>query len=389
MNIAVKGPPVLSAALLTEDEEALSLYRDSVRRFFDRHATEADLERWRTNGVVERAFWLAAGEAGVLAPSAPEAYGGAGADFRYELVVLDEIARRGLEGFGASVHSGIVAPYIVELAREHQKQQWLPKVVAGEMILAVAMTEPGAGSDLRGMRTRAVRDGDSYVIDGQKTFISNGQLADLIVVACKTDGDGLSLLAVEPSKTPGFVRGRNLNKMGREAQDTSELFFEGARVPAENLLGGAEGQGFQQMAQFLPQERLVLAAMAQTMMERALSLTVDYAKQRRAFSKSLMDFQDTRFKLAEAKAQITAGRALVDASVARHLRGELDAVDAAVAKLWVTETQWKVIDSCLQVFGGYGYMDEYPISRMLRDARIDRIHGGSSEIMKTIIARSL
>ncbi len=389
MNIALQTTSGTNAALLTEDEEALSLYRDSVRRFFDRHATDADLERWRVNGVVERAFWRAAGEAGLLAPSAPEAYGGAGADFRYELAVLDEIARRGLEGFGASVHSGIVAPYVVALAQEQQKQQWLPKVVSGELILAIAMTEPGAGSDLKGMRTRAVRDGDDYVIDGQKTFISNGQLADLIVVACKTEGDRLSLFVVETLKTPGFVRGRNLTKMGREAQDTSELFFEGARVPAANLLGGVEGLGFHQMTQFLPQERLVIAAMAQTTMERALSLTVDYAKQRRAFTKPLMDFQETRFKLAEAKAQIAAGRALIDSCVARHLKGELDPVDAAVAKLWVTETQWRVIDSCLQVFGGYGYMDEYPISRMLRDARVDRIHGGSSEIMKTIIARSL
>ena len=371
------------------DDEGLVLYRETVARFFDRHAGEAEVARWRGAGVVDRGFWLAAGEAGLLAPSTPEAYGGAGADFRYEMVVFDEIARRGLEGFGASVHSGIVAPYLVELATEAQKQAWLPKVVSGEMILAIAMTEPGAGSDLKGMRTRAVRDGDDYVLNGQKTFISNGQSADLVVVAARTGEGELSLFAVEPAETPGFKRGRNLEKMGREAQDTSELFFEDARVPAANLLGGAEGLGFGQMTLFLPQERLVLAAMAQTMMERALGLTVDYAKQRRAFSKALIEFQDTRFKLADAKAQITAGRALVDSCLQRHLRGELDAVEAAIAKLWVTETQWKVIDSCLQVFGGYGYMDEYPISRMLRDARIDRIHGGSSEIMKTIIARSL
>ena len=302
---------------------------------------------------------------------------------------MDEIARRGLEGFGASVHSGIVTPYIVKLADEAQKRRWLPKIVSGELILAIAMTEPDAGSDLKGMRTRAVRDGDEYVINGQKTFISNGQLADLVVVACKTAGGELSLLAVEAADTPGFKRGRNLSKMGREAQDTSELFFEDARVPAANLLGGVEGAGFQQMTEFLPQERLVIAAMSQAMMEQALRLTVDYAKQRRAFSKSLIQFQDTRFKLAGAKAQIAAGRALLDSCVGRLLEGKLDGVDAAVAKLWITETQWQVIDSCLQVFGGYGYMDEYPISRMLRDARIDRIHGGSSEIMKTIIARSL
>ena len=370
------------------EAEQLRLFRDAVERFFDRHATDADVARWREAGVVDRSFWLAAGEAGLLAPSVPEAYGGAGADFRYELVVLDEIAGRGLEGFGASVHSGIVAPYLVELADEAQKGRWLPKVVSGEIVLAIAMTEPGAGSDLKGIRTRAVRDGDSYVIDGQKTFISNGQLADLVVVACKTD-DTISLIAVEPGETPGFRRGSNLAKMGREAQDTSELFFDAARVPAANLLGGTEGLGFEQMARFLPQERLILADMAQVMMERALRLTVDYAKERHAFAQPLIKFQDTRFKLADAKAQVTAGRALLDSCIARHLRGELDGVDAAIAKLWITETQWKVIDTCVQVFGGYGYMDEYPISRMLRDARIDRIHGGSSEIMKTIIARSL
>ena len=251
------------------------------------------------------------------------------------------------------------------------------------------MTEPGAGSDLRGMRTRAVRDGDAYVIDGQKTFISNGQLADLVVVACKTGEKDISLFAVETADAPGFQRGRNLAKVGREAQDTSELFFQSMRVPAASLLGGVEGQGFAQMTALLAQERLVIADMAQVMMERAVTLAIDYTKERSAFGKRLFDFQNTQFKLAECKTQATVGRTFLDDAIARHLAGRLDPAAAAMVKLWITETQFRVIDDCLQLFGGYGYMDEYPISRLFRDARIDRIHGGASEIMKTIIARSL
>jgi acyl-CoA dehydrogenase len=374
---------------LDENDEALGLFRETVSRFFERHAPEDAVARWREAGVVDRSLWRAAGQAGLLAPSMPEEYGGAGADFRYEAAVLEELARRGLEGFGISVHSAIAAPYILELGDEAQKARWLPGVVSGEVVLALAMSEPAAGSDLRGMQCRAVRDGGDYVINGQKTFISNGQTADLVVLACKTEGDVISLLLVETEATPGFSRGRNLKKMGREAQDTSELFFADARVPAANLLGGAPGQGFAQMARFLVQERLTLSIMCQAVMERALRLTTDYVRERRAFGRPLFEFQNTRFKLAEAAAQIAAGRAFVDSAVDRHLRGALDAVEAAKLKLWVTETQCKVVDDCLQLFGGYGYMDEYPISRIFRDARIDRIHGGTSEIMKTIIARSL
>lgn len=370
-------------------DETLALFRDMAARFFERHAPPEALERWREQGVVDRAFWREAGAAGLLGPSVPEAYGGVGADFRYELAVIEEIGRLGLEGFGAPVHSGIAAPYLVHFGTEQQKNAWLPGVVSGNLILALAMTEPGAGSDLRGMRTRAVRDGDHYVIDGQKTFISNGQTADLVVLACKTEGDRISLIVVEAGTTPGFSRGRNLNKMGREAQDTSELFFENALVPASNLLGGEEGRGFEQMMGSLAQERIVIAAMAQAMMERALALTVTYTKERHAFRQPLFAFQNTQFKLADARTQIAVGRAFLDSCVARHLAGDLDPVAAAMAKLWITETEWKVIDDCLQLFGGYGYMDEYPISRLLRDARIDRIHGGTSEIMRTIIARSL
>ncbi len=386
-NHAGFAPADLGAA--DETDEMLTMFRDSVSRFFDRHASADDLERWREVGAVDRQFWRLAGQAGLLAPSVPEEYGGAGTDFRFELAVIEELGQRGLEGFGAPVHSGIVAPYIVHYATEQQKHEWLPQVVSGDMVLAVAMTEPGAGSDLKGIRTTAVRDGDDYVINGQKTFISNGQTADLIVVACKTGERQLSLFAVETAHAAGFQRGRNLTKVGREAQDTSELFFQDVRVPATNLLGGIEGQGFAQMTALLAQERLVIAAMAQAMMERAIELTVAYTKERGAFGQRLFDFQNTQFKLAEGATQVAAGRAFLDDAIARLLAGALDATRAAMVKLWITETQWRVIDDCVQLFGGYGYMDEYPISRLFRDARIDRIHGGASEIMKMIIARSL
>ena len=371
------------------DDETLAMFREMAARFFERHAPPEALERWREQGMVDREFWLEAGATGLLAPSVPEPYGGVGADFRYELAVIEEIGLRGLEGFGAPVHSALAAPYLVHFGTEQQKRDWLPKVVSGELVLALAMTEPGAGSDLRGIRTRAVLDGEHYVVDGQKTFISNGQTADLILLACKTEGDRISMLVVEAASTCGFVRGRNLNKMGREAQDTSELFFEGALVPVANLLGTQEGKGFEQMRDLLAQERLVIAAMAQAMMERALALTITYTKERHAFRQPLFAFQNTQFRLADARTQVAAGRAFLDSCVARHLTGDLDPVTAAMVKLWITETQWKVIDDCLQLFGGYGYMDEYPISRLLRDARIDRIHGGASEIMRTIIARSI
>ncbi|RYD92208.1 MAG: acyl-CoA dehydrogenase, partial [Sphingomonadales bacterium] len=323
----------MGSVAIEEADELLTMYRDSVGRFLDRHATPADLERWREAGMVDRSFWNLAGEAGLLCPSVPEQYGGAGGDFRFELVVIEELGKRGLEGFGAPVHSGIVASYLTHYASEEQKRAWLPKIVSGEMVLGIAMTEPGTGSDLRGIRTRAIRDGDDYVIDGQKTFISNGQSADMIVVAAKTEDDRLSLFAFETEGAAGFTRGRNLHKMGREAQDTSELFFEGVRVPAANLLGGTQGQGFGQLVALLPQERVVIAAMGQALMERALRLTIEYTKERKAFGQPIFEFQNTQFKLAEARAQVAAGRAFLDSCVARHLDGELDATDAAMLKL--------------------------------------------------------
>lgn len=373
-------------------DDSLAMYRDTVARFLDQHASPATLDRWRAAGIVDRDFWLQAGAAGLLCPSAPEAYGGAGCDFRYELVVIEEIGRRGLEGFGAPVHSGIAAPYIYHLASDEQRARWIPGMVSGDIVLAIAMTEPGAGSDLKSIRTTARRDGDHYVVNGQKTFISNGQTADLIVLACRTPSEaqpnGISLLAIETAKAEGFRRGRNLHKTGREAQDTSELFFDDVRVPVENLLG-KEGDGFRTMMQFLPQERLIIAAMGQAMMERAIELTLDHARARDMFGRKLFDFQNTQFKLAEASTNATVARVFIDHCVALHLQGQLDATMAAKAKLWVTETECKVIDDCVQLFGGYGYMDEYPISRLFRDSRIDRIHGGASEVMKLIIARSL
>ena len=371
----------------TPHHEELNMFRRAVADFLDDRVTPERLNAWRDAGVVDRDFWRQAGAIGILSPSVPEEYGGAGADFRFDLVVIEEIGRRGIEGFGVQVHGGIVAPYIMHLGSDAQKRRWLSGIVSGDIVLAIAMTESGAGSDLRSIRTQAVRDGADYVINGQKTFISNGQTADLVVVACKTKGDAISLIAVEGYRE-GFGRGRNLAKMGREAQDTSELFFDDVRVPADNLLG-LEGKGFDQMTTFLPQERVIIAAMSQAMMERAIRLALAYTRERKAFGKPLFEFQNTRFVLAEAKTQATASRALLDTMVDRLLAGTLSPADAAIAKLFASETAGKVIDSCLQLFGGYGYMDEYPISRLYRDVRIDRIHGGTSEIMKTIIARSL
>jgi acyl-CoA dehydrogenase len=374
------------------DEESVVLFRDAAGRFFDQHAAPETLDRWREAGMVDRDFWRKAGEAGLLCPSVPEEFGGAGGDFRHEMVVVEEIGRRGLEGFGAPVHSGIVAPYILHLGNDEQKRRWLPGAVTGDIVLAIGMTEPGAGSDLKSLRTTARRDGDTYVINGQKTFISNGQQADVIIVACQTVNDGgkagISLIAVEADKAPGFRRGRNLHKVGREAQDTSELFFDDVVVPAANLIG-EEGQGFRLMMGMLPQERVIIATMGQMMMERAIDVTLTYTRERNMFGGTLFDMQNTQFKLAEAKTSATVGRTFLNDCVAKHLRGELDATTAAMAKLWITETECRVIDDCVQLFGGYGYMDEYPIARLFRDSRIDRVHGGASEVMKLIISRSL
>jgi acyl-CoA dehydrogenase len=365
-------------------------FRDSVRRFIEEQIIP-NHERWEEAGKVDRELWPKAGEAGLLCPNVPEAYGGPGADYLFNVVIIEELARAGATGPGFSIHSDMVATYIHSFGTEEQKRRWLPKMVAGEVIGALGLTEPAAGSDLRGIRTRAVRQGDEYVISGQKVYISNGQLCDLIVLACKTDpdagGKAMSFILVETDR-PGFRRGRNLKKIGLKAQDTSELFFDDVRVPVSNLLG-KEGGAFSMAMSKLADERLSIAISAITVAESALGWTIDYTKGRKAFGKTISDFQNTRFKLAELHGEILAKRVFVDRCVELLLNKQLSAVDAAAAKMLCTELQCKVVDECLQFFGGYGYMLEYPIARAYIDSRVRKIAGGSSEIMREIIGREL
>ena len=366
-------------------------FRELARTFCQKELTP-NQERWAAQKEVDRELWRKAGEVGLLGLSIPEGYGGGGGTFAHEAVLLEEQARAGDSAWGVSVHSGIVNHYILNYAAEEKKREWLPKLVSGEWVAAIAMTEPGTGSDLQGIKTRAVRDGDEYVINGSKTFITNGAQCDFIVVAAKTDPDagaaGVSLFAVETS-TPGFRRGRVLDKIGMKGQDTSELFFDDVRVPAANLLGDAEGQGFIQLMQQLPQERLIIAVTAVAGMESAVNQTLEYTKDRTAFGRPIFGFQNTKFKLAEAATETAASRAFLDQCIERHVKGELDVQGAAMIKLWTTERLNRVIDECLQLFGGYGYMNEYPIARAWADVRVTRIFGGTSEIMKEIIARTL
>src|SRR5262245_39498519 len=372
--------------------EDLVLLEEQAGRFINAEFAP-HIERWNEAGEYERAVWTKAGEAGLLCPSIPEAYGGAGGSFAHEAVIIRAISLAGFDSFGAQVHSGIVAPYILHYGTEEQKRRWLPGLVSGELVAAIAMTEPGTGSDLQGVRTTARRSGNGYVLNGSKTFITNGQHADLIVVVAKTDpkeqAKGISLMVVETANAPGFRRGRKLKKLGMDSADTSELFFEDVRLPAESLLGTEEGQGFVQLMQELPQERLIVAVHAIAMIERALALTIAYVKERKAFGKALIEFQNTQFVLAECKTEATVAKVFVDHCIERHVAGGLDTATASMAKYWVTDLQGKIIDRCLQLFGGYGYMDEYPISRMYRDARVLRIYAGTNEIMKLLIARSL
>ncbi len=374
------------SAWMNDEHRALE---DAVRRFLTERWVPRAAE-WRAAGRLGPEVWREAGAQGLLCAAMPEAYGGGGGDFGHDAVIILEAARANLGGFGGGLHSGIVAPYLLHYGSEDQKQRWLPKMATGEFITAIAMTEPGTGSDLQAIRTNARRDGDHYVLNGQKTFITNGGNANLIIVACKTGGEGakgMSLLVVETDQAPGFRRGRLLDKIGLKSQDTAELFFDEVRVPAANLLGGAEGQGFIQLMQQLPQERLIVALGGIGAMERALAETVAYTKERQAFGKPIWSFQNTRFKLAEVQATVLAARAMVDAAMVAHLKGELGVDRAALLKYWVSEQQGKVMDECLQLFGGYGYMSEYPIAELYTDARVQRIYGGTNEIMKELASR--
>ncbi len=376
-------------AAYNEDHEA---FRQSVRQFMRREVAPHETE-WAANGIVPRDLWIKAGALGLLCPTVPEAYGGSGLDFRYNAVVDEESAYSGRAITGFSLHSDIVANYILRYGSEAQRRHWLPKMVSGEVITAIAMTEPGTGSDLQGMRTTARRDGDDYVINGSKTYITNGQTADLVLLCCKTDTmaqprwKGVSILLVEAGRD-GFARGRNLDKIGQDEADTSELFFNDVRVPCANLLG-EEGQGFIYLMSELPQERLSIAVQAQAAAQRAFDDTVDFTRERKAFGTPIFDFQNTRFTLADLKAKLQVGWAHLDWALNRHCAGGLTAEEGAAAKLWHTELQWEVMDKCLQLHGGAGYMNEYPIARAWRAARVTRIYGGTNEIMKELIGRGL
>jgi len=366
------------------------LFRENVRRFLEAEAVPFHHE-WEKQGQVDRKLWQKAGEQGFLCPTVGEAYGGVGTDFRYNVVVDEELARAGVTGIGWGLHSNIVAPYIEHYGSEEMKQRLLPKMVTGELVGAIAMTEPGAGSDLQGVKTTAVKDGDHYIINGSKTFITNGQHADIVIVVCKTDpkagAKGTSLIIVEEGMK-GFSKGRNLEKVGLKAQDTSELFFQDVRVPVSNLIG-AENQGFIYLMQELPQERLGVAVAAVACSESLIEQTVAYVKQRNAFGKTVASFQNTQFKLAELDAEVTQQRVFLDRCIELHIEGKLDAIVASKAKLLTTDLQCKVADECVQLHGGYGFMWEYPVARAWADSRVQRIYAGTNEIMKLIIGRDL
>ena len=378
---------MINRTVYSEEHE---IFRESVKRFVAKEI-EPFHSQWEKEGIVSRDLWLAAGENGLLCSFIPEKYGGPGGDFLHTAIVIEELAKVEASGPAFHLHSGIVAPYILHYGSEEQKTRLLPKMCRGEMIGAIAMSEPGAGSDLSAIQTGAVRKGDEYTVNGQKTFISNGQLADVVVTACKTNKEagakGISLLLVERGDQ-GFSRGRNLDKIGWKAQDTSELFFEDVKVPVDRLLGN-ENKGFSYLIEELAQERLIVAIRAATTIETALNETVNYTKDRKAFGKTVFGFQNTRFKLAEIKTQATVVRVFVDQCLELHMKKELSADDAAMAKLHSTEVMCSVLDDCLQLFGGYGYMWEFPIARAWAGQRVARIAGGSSEVMKEIISRTL
>ena len=379
---------VTKANWISEDVE---IFREAAGKFFAKECAP-HAERWDEQGCVDRDIWNKLGEQGMLNVSISEEYGGAGGNFAHEAVLCEQQILNGGGGIGISVHSGICAHYIQSYGTEEQKREWLPKMATGEKVCAIAMTEPGTGSDLQAVKTTAIKDGNEYVINGQKTFITNGQQADYIIVVAKTDpaqgAKGISLVMVE-ADTEGFSRGRNLKKLGMKSQDTSELFFDNVRVPMTNLLGSDEGMGFIQLMQQLPQERLIIAINSVTIMDMAIAETVEYTKERKAFGKSIADFQNTRFKLAECKTKAVIARTFVNTCMDAILKGELDVTTAAMAKWWTTEELNNVVDECLQLHGGYGFMWEYPITRMYADSRVQKIFGGTNEIMKELIGRTL
>ncbi|QBR01139.1 acyl-CoA dehydrogenase family protein [Paraburkholderia pallida] len=377
----------ITRTVFRDDHEML---RTSARRFLEKECLPRQAE-WDKAGKVDRETWLKAGREGLLCTTLPTEYGGGGGDFGHAAVLSEEVSAMNLSGLGFGVHSDIIAPYIARLGNEEQKRKWLPGCCSGETILAIGMTEPGTGSDLKAVRTTAIRDGDEYVINGSKTFISNGLCADLIIMVCKTDpaagSKGVSLIVVEASRA-GFRRGRKLEKVGMHAQDTAELFFDDVRVPVTNRLG-EEGMGFAYLMGELPQERLSIAIGAAARLEASLEHTINYVKDRRAFNQTVWDFQNTKFKLADIKAQAIAVRLMVDHYLAEHMRRRLTLEEAAVAKLYATETLGKALDEMVQLHGGYGYMLEYPVARAFADARVTRIFGGTSEVMRDLISRKL
>ncbi len=366
-------------------------FRDAVRSFVTKQVAPFH-DEWEKAGVVDRRVWLEGGKQGLLGMDVPEEYGGGGVrDFRYNCIVSDELTRAGASGVGFTLHNDVMAPYLLDLTTDEQKQRWLPPFVTGEMITAIAMSEPGAGSDLQGLKTTARRDGDDWIVNGSKTFITNGILSDLVLVVARTDPEagarGFSLLAVERDMK-GFARGRNLDKVGMKAQDTAELFFDDVRVPGRNLVG-KEGGGFVHLMEKLPQERLSIAVVAVAAAEKVFALTLDYCKGRNAFGKPIGSFQHNRFVLAEMATEIEIARTFVDKAVLEHNAGRFTVQDAAMAKWWTTELQKKVVDQCVQLHGGYGYMLEYPVAKAFVDSRVQTIYGGTTEVMKEIIGRSL
>ncbi len=373
------------------DEEDINMFRDAVYKFYSNEMAPHS-EEFRKNKKVDRKFWNQAGKYGLLNCAIPEEYGGGGGDYRHEMIIMEELERAEVDGFGLSLHNAIVAPYILHYGTEEQKQKWLPRMASGELVGAICMSEPGTGSDLQNIRTNAKPDGNGWIINGSKTFITNGGTANLLIIVADTGGESKhskSLFVVETDELEGFRRGRILDKVGIEAQDTAELFFDDMQVPADALLGEETGQGFIQLMTELPQERLNIAVQGVAAMEKALRHTIDYVKDRRAFGKRIIDFQNSQFELAELKTIVTICKVFTYDCAEKHLRGELDTVTASMAKYWITDRECEVMDRCLQLYGGYGFMNEYMIGRQWRASRVQRIYGGTNEIMKLVIARSL